>query len=143
VQAVRLEGSKARECRWRWRAEGREQGLVCGSGCCGRKLLPALCFSRRKVKVGRDYWLPGTCCLAALVSQTHSEQAACEDRRAGVGDVRSELEGRRRSALKLHCDLDGRSQSNGCACQGAAIDPGAGGLGRVWVGQTDCSTTEP
>jgi hypothetical protein len=46
----------------------REQGLVCGSGCYGRKLLPALCFSRRKVKVGRDYWLPGAFCLAALVS---------------------------------------------------------------------------
>lgn len=95
------------------------------------QVAPCTCFSRRKVKVGRDYWLPGAFRLAALVSQTHSEQAACEDRRAGVGDVRSVLEGRSRSALKLHCDLEGRSPSSGCACQGDAINSGAAGLGRV------------
>jgi hypothetical protein len=69
---------------------------------------PCARFSRRKVKVGRDYWLLGAFCLAALVSQTHHEQTVCEERRAGAGDVRSlELP----LPLPLHCDLTWRGRS--------------------------------
>lgn len=96
------------------------------------QVAPCTCFSRRKVTVGRDYWLLGAFCLAALVSQTHSEQTTCEDWRSWCRRRQKRARGAQEERADAALRLGGAVPSpNGCACQGSAIDSGAAGaLGR-------------